>query len=155
MFCAESIDDLSAARDNVANDSTAGRGRELSQHLGWKTVRVSRKGRRDMNTRNFPMPGGAVFPGRRGVHQTPCANRRVSRIRAFERHKVPETARGHRREIEASDCRRKVTECVASGIAVRHCIGRSTGTDSIEDDYRCAPQLILPSNTDRAGRGAR
>lgn len=154
MLCTETVDYFGAARDNVSDNSTAGGGREFREHLRWKPMRVSGKGLRNMNARNFPVSSCAVFPGGGGVHQSPCANGRTSRIRALERRNVSETARRHRGKIEASDGGRDVTECIAAGVTVRLGIGSRTGTDSIEDDYRCALQLILRNSTDRVGREA-
>jgi hypothetical protein len=118
-------------------------------------VRVSGKRLLDVNAGNFPMSGGAVLPRRSGIHQTPCASRLASGVRAFERHNVSEPALRQVGKIEAPNSRRDVAECVTPGVAICFRVRRRAGTDTIEDDYRGAFQLILRSNSDRVANEVR
>src|SRR6266550_1841793 len=144
MLGGELIDHFGSARNHVSNYASTGRSRETRDHSFRKSIGVSRKSLREMDTRDFPVTGCAVFPSRRRVHRAPRADRPIESTCSLEGGNVSKAAHIQSRKIKSSDRMSDVAKSVTALITIRCGVRSFAGANTIENDDRRTPHFGPP-----------
>src|SRR2546423_2971983 len=147
LFFGKPIDYIGPAANHVTDDGSSGRSRESVEQITGKSVWVRRERLRQMHPSYLPVTGGAVFSRRRRTHASPRAGGVTTRLHPFKRLDLAETKSLQSRQLEPAARPREVAQRIAAGVAVRGRIRSLADTYAVEDDYRCALQLLCPVYT--------
>ena len=131
MLIAEPVHYVSAAADDIAYHSPPGGPRKLLEHIGREAVGKSRKRFFDVEARDLPVAGRAVFARGSGYHRSPGPQRITPPLHSFERPNVAETDPLQSRQFQSVERAGHVPQRVAAGIAVFGAVWRFANADSV------------------------
>jgi hypothetical protein len=149
----ETVDDLGARRDDIAEDAAANPGLEFGDHGRREALRKRRERPTLDQAHHLPMAGHRVLPCRRFGHAPICAFGRL-RVATAKPRNPAKPQRAQSRDAQR-DLSGDVAKCVASFVAVEPGVGELTAPNAVEHDQddareRCQVRNDVTRNSSRS-----